>query len=44
MKDTKYPKNIELASLSLHLIRLSVGMEHPDDIINDLDQALKAVK
>ncbi|TKH07522.1 hypothetical protein FC682_00300 [Peribacillus simplex] len=34
----------ELASLPPHLIRLSVGMEHPADIINDLDQALKAAK
>jgi O-acetylhomoserine/O-acetylserine sulfhydrylase-like pyridoxal-dependent enzyme len=34
----------ELASLPSHLIRLSVGMEHPTDIINDLDQALKAAK
>lgn len=34
----------ELASLPPHLIRLSVGMEHPTDIINDLDQALKFKK
>jgi cystathionine beta-lyase/cystathionine gamma-synthase len=34
----------ELASLPSNLIRLSVGMEHPADIINDLEQALKAAK
>ncbi|MDQ0247841.1 O-acetylhomoserine/O-acetylserine sulfhydrylase-like pyridoxal-dependent enzyme [Bacillus fengqiuensis] len=34
----------ELASLPSNLIRLSVGMEHPIDIINDLEQALKAAK
>jgi O-acetylhomoserine (thiol)-lyase len=30
------------AGVSDDLIRLSVGLEHPDDIINDLDQALAA--
>jgi cystathionine beta-lyase/cystathionine gamma-synthase len=32
----------DVAGLKPNLIRLSVGMEHPDDIIADLDQALKA--
>ena len=30
----------EVAGLQPNLIRLSVGLEHPDDIIADLDQAL----
>jgi O-acetylhomoserine/O-acetylserine sulfhydrylase-like pyridoxal-dependent enzyme len=30
----------EIAGLQPNLIRLSVGLEHPDDIIADLDQAL----
>ncbi|MGM8365993.1 aminotransferase class V-fold PLP-dependent enzyme [Virgibacillus sp. W0181] len=34
----------ELASLPSNLVRLSVGMEHPDDIIDDLKQALDSVK
>ncbi|MDI6739618.1 MAG: PLP-dependent transferase [Candidatus Edwardsbacteria bacterium] len=33
-----------LAAIPGDLIRLSVGAEHPDDIINDLDQALAKVK
>jgi cystathionine beta-lyase/cystathionine gamma-synthase len=32
------------ASIPADLIRLSVGGEHPDDIIKDLDQALSKVK
>lgn len=32
--DTKTPAN---------LLRLSIGLEHPDDLIEDLDQALKAI-
>lgn len=30
----------DVAGLQPNLIRLSVGLEHPDDIIADLDQAL----
>lgn len=30
----------KLAAIPANLIRLSVGAEHPDDVINDLDQAL----
>ena len=30
----------DIAGLQANLIRLSVGLEHPDDIIADLDQAL----
>jgi len=32
-----------LAGIPSNLIRLSVGAEHPDDIIRDLDQALSAI-
>jgi len=31
----------DLASVSPDLIRLSVGGEHPDDVIADLDRALE---
>jgi len=34
----------ELASVPSDLIRLSVGGEHPDDIIGDLEQALEKAK
>jgi cystathionine beta-lyase/cystathionine gamma-synthase len=34
----------KLAHIPPDLIRLSVGAEHPDDIISDLDQALRAAK
>lgn len=30
----------DIAGLPPNLIRLSVGLEHPDDVINDLDQSL----
>ncbi|MBW6514840.1 MAG: aminotransferase class I/II-fold pyridoxal phosphate-dependent enzyme [Candidatus Syntrophosphaera sp.] len=30
----------KLAAIPMNLIRLSVGAEHPDDVIRDLDQAL----
>lgn len=33
----------EEAGLSPELIRLSIGLEHPDDILEDLEQALRAV-
>ena len=33
-----------LASIPQDLVRLCVGGEHPDDLINDLDQALSKVK
>jgi len=32
----------DIAGLQANLIRLSVGLEHPDDIIADLEQALRA--
>ena len=34
----------ELASVPSDLVRLSVGGEHPDDIIGDLEQALEKTK
>jgi cystathionine beta-lyase/cystathionine gamma-synthase len=34
----------KLAHIPADLIRVSVGAEHPDDIIKDLEQALGAVK
>ncbi len=33
----------ELAGIPGNLIRLCVGMEHPDDIIADIDRALKVL-
>jgi cystathionine beta-lyase/cystathionine gamma-synthase len=33
-----------LAQVRPHQIRLSVGAEHPDDIIEDLDRALRAAR
>ncbi len=37
------PEEKERFGLSDSLIRLSVGIEHPDDLVLDLEQALKAV-
>ena len=38
----KIPEEIRLQTgISSGLIRISVGLEHPEDIINDLNQALK---
>lgn len=36
------PAELEKAGVSEDMIRLSVGIEHSDDIIADLDQALAA--
>jgi O-acetylhomoserine/O-acetylserine sulfhydrylase-like pyridoxal-dependent enzyme len=33
----------ELAKINMNMVRLCVGGEHPDDVIADLDQALRAV-
>lgn len=33
----------KLANIPPNLVRLCVGLEHPDDIINDLDQALSVL-
>jgi O-acetylhomoserine (thiol)-lyase len=36
------PEEQERAGVRPEMIRLSVGIEHVDDIIADLDQALRA--
>ena len=36
------PDDLKLAGISPDMVRLSVGLEHPDDLIEDLDQALVA--
>lgn len=36
--------NRELANVPNHMLRVSVGGEHPDDLINDLDQALSTAR
>jgi cystathionine beta-lyase/cystathionine gamma-synthase len=33
----------KLAGIPCHMIRLCVGAEHPDDVINDIDQALSVI-
>jgi O-acetylhomoserine (thiol)-lyase len=34
------PQDLEMAGITPDMVRLSVGLEHPDDLIEDLDQAL----
>ena len=34
------PDDLKLAGISPDMVRLSIGLEHPDDLIEDLDQAL----
>jgi O-acetylhomoserine (thiol)-lyase len=36
------PEELTLAGITPDMVRLSVGLEHPDDLIADLDQALHA--
>jgi len=36
------PEDLELAGITPDMVRLSVGLEHPDDLLEDLDQALAA--
>jgi O-acetylhomoserine (thiol)-lyase len=36
------PDDLKLAGITPDMVRLSVGLEHPDDLIADLDQALAA--
>ena len=36
------PEELNLAGISPEMVRLSIGLEHPDDLIEDLDQALAA--
>ena len=37
-------KELETAGVSKEMIRLSIGIEHIDDILDDIKQALKAAK
>jgi len=34
------PEDLKLAGITPDMLRLSIGLEHPDDLIEDLDQAL----
>lgn len=34
------PAELEAAGITADMVRLSIGLEHPDDLIEDLDQAL----
>ena len=36
------PDDLKLAGISPAMVRLSIGLEHPDDLIEDLEQALAA--
>lgn len=36
------PNELERAGITPDMVRLSIGLEHPDDLIEDLDQALAA--
>jgi O-acetylhomoserine (thiol)-lyase len=36
------PDELKLAGITPDMVRLSIGLEHPDDLIEDLDQALAA--
>ena len=36
-------EELEQAGVPENLVRLSVGIEHPDDILADLEQALKQI-
>jgi O-acetylhomoserine (thiol)-lyase len=38
------PEELELAGVPEDLVRLSIGIEHVEDLIADLDQALAAAK
>ena len=38
------PEELETAGVPEDLVRLSIGIEHVDDLIADLDQALTAAK
>jgi len=37
------PENQFFSCVSLGFLRLSIGIEHIDDILNDLDQALQKI-
>jgi O-acetylhomoserine (thiol)-lyase len=36
--------DLELAGITPDMVRLSIGLEHPNDLIEDLDQALASVR
>jgi O-acetylhomoserine (thiol)-lyase len=36
------PEDLKRAGITPDMVRLSIGLEHPDDLIEDLDQALAA--
>ncbi len=36
------PEDLALVGVTPDMVRLSIGLEHPDDLIEDLDQALSA--
>jgi O-acetylhomoserine (thiol)-lyase len=36
------PEDLKLAGITPDMVRLSIGLEHPDDLIEDLDHALAA--
>jgi O-acetylhomoserine (thiol)-lyase len=38
------PDELEQAGITPDMVRLSIGLEHPDDLIEDLDQALAAAR
>jgi O-acetylhomoserine (thiol)-lyase len=35
------PSELEQARITPDMVRLSIGLEHPDDLIEDLEQALR---
>jgi O-acetylhomoserine (thiol)-lyase len=37
------PDDLALAGITPEMVRLSIGLEHPDDLIEDLDQALASI-
>jgi O-acetylhomoserine (thiol)-lyase len=37
------PEELEQVGITPDMVRLSIGLEHPDDLIEDLDQALSGV-
>ena len=42
--DNLSPEELALAGVSEDMVRISVGIEHIDDIIQDVEQALEASK
>ena len=44
LPDELEPEELEAAGVPEDMVRLSIGIEHIDDIIADLDQALAATR